>query len=221
MLTHSGDKPFKGGLARHVPTHFSSQSSSKLSSQGKVKEESPSKAGLNKRRKLKNKHRRSLPRPHDFFDAQTMDAIRHRAICLNLATHIESLGNGHSVVFHSTVIARRKEDSGKVKVLLHWTPEDILPDVWVNESDRLQQKTKVVHLSKLPTDTAVHLDPNIYSDVLLTTSRGGQHCHFLHILPRGGDCLLFSLSPSLYSSSPLHPLPDDAGSLVTYFLMTV
>ncbi|XP_047430928.1 zinc finger protein AEBP2 [Mugil cephalus] len=175
MLTHSGDKPFKcvvggcnatfasqGGLARHVPTHFSSQSSSKVSSQGRVKEESPSKAGLNKRRKLKNKHRRSLPRPHDFFDAQTMDAIRHRAICLNLATHIESLGNGHSVVFHSTVIARRKEDSGKVKVLLHWTPEDILPDVWVNESDRLQQKTKVVHLSKLPTDTAVLLDPSIY-----------------------------------------------------------
>uniref|UniRef100_A0A3Q3IMD7 C2H2-type domain-containing protein n=1 Tax=Monopterus albus TaxID=43700 RepID=A0A3Q3IMD7_MONAL len=174
-LTHSGDKPFKcvvggcnatfasqGGLARHVPTHFSSQGSSKVSSQGKLKEESPSKAGLNKRRKLKNKHRRSLPRPHDFFDAQTMDAIRHRAICLNLATHIESLGNGHSVVFHSTVIARRKENSGKVKVLLHWTPEDILPDVWVNESDRLQQKTKVVHLSKLPTDTAVLLDPNIY-----------------------------------------------------------
>nr|XP_019955563.1 PREDICTED: zinc finger protein aebp2-like [Paralichthys olivaceus] len=175
MLTHSGDKPFKcvvggcnatfasqGGLARHVPTHFSSQSSSKMSNQGKVKEESPSKAGLNKRRKLKNKQRRSLPRPHDFFDAQTMDAIRHRAICLNLATHIESLGNGHSVVFHSTVIARRKEDSGKVKLLLHWTPEDILPDVWVNEGDRLQQKTKVVHLSKLPTDTAVLLDPNIY-----------------------------------------------------------
>lgn len=175
MLTHSGDKPFKcvvggcnatfasqGGLARHVPTHFSSQNSSKVSNQGKVKEESPSKAGLNKRKKLKNKHRRSLPRPHDFFDAQTMDAIRHRAICLNLATHIESLGNGHSVVFHSTVIARRKEDSGKVKVLLHWTPEDILPDVWVNESDTLQQKTKVVHLSKLPTDTAVLLDPNIY-----------------------------------------------------------
>ncbi|XP_015207539.2 zinc finger protein AEBP2 isoform X2 [Lepisosteus oculatus] len=175
MLTHSGDKPFKcvvggcnasfasqGGLARHVPTHFSQQNSSKVSSQPKVKEESPSKAGMNKRRKLKNKRRRSLPRPHDFFDAQTMDAIRHRAICLNLATHIESLGNGHSVVFHSTVIARRKEDSGKVKVLLHWTPEDILPDVWVNENDRPQLKTKVVHLSKLPQDTAVLLDPNIY-----------------------------------------------------------
>ncbi|XP_061570301.1 zinc finger protein AEBP2 isoform X2 [Cololabis saira] len=174
MLSHSGDKPFKcvvggcnatfasqGGLARHVPAHFSSQGSSKVNNQSRVKEESPSKAGLNKRRKLRNKYRRSLPRPHDFFDAQTMDAIRHRAICLNLATHIESLGNGHSVVFHSRVVARRKEDSGKVKVLLHWTPEDILPDVWVNESDRLQLKTKVVHLSKLPTDTAVQLDPNI------------------------------------------------------------
>ncbi|TRY83011.1 hypothetical protein DNTS_011391 [Danionella cerebrum] len=175
MLSHSGDKPFKcvvggcnatfasqGGLARHVPTHFSSQNSSKLSSQAKAKEESPSKAGMNKRRKLKCKRRRSLPRPHDFFDAQTMDAIRHRAICLNLATHIESQGKGHSVVFHSTVIARRKEDSGKVKVLLHWMPEDILPDSWVSESDRPQLKTKVVHLSQLPQDTAVLLDPNIY-----------------------------------------------------------
>ncbi|XP_016299758.1 zinc finger protein AEBP2-like [Sinocyclocheilus anshuiensis] len=175
MLSHSGDKPFKcvvggcnatfasqGGLARHVPTHFSSQNSSKLSSQTKVKEESPSKAGINKRKKLKYKRRRSLPRPHDFFDAQTMDAIRHRAICLNLATHIESQGKGHSVVFHSTVIARRKEDSGKVKVLLHWMPEDILPDAWVSESDHPQLKTKVVHLSQLPQDTAVLLDPNIY-----------------------------------------------------------
>ncbi|XP_067415279.1 zinc finger protein AEBP2 isoform X2 [Emydura macquarii macquarii] len=175
MLTHSGDKPFKcvvggcnasfasqGGLARHVPTHFSQQNSSKVTSQPKAKEESPSKAGMNKRRKLKNKRRRSLPRPHDFFDAQTLDAIRHRAICFNLSAHIESLGKGHSVVFHSTVIAKRKEDSGKIKLLLHWTPEDILPDVWVNESERHQLKTKVVHLSKLPKDTALLLDPNIY-----------------------------------------------------------
>ncbi|ELK11980.1 zinc finger protein AEBP2 isoform X2 [Pteropus alecto] len=175
MLTHSGDKPFKcvvggcnasfasqGGLARHVPTHFSQQNSSKVSSQPKAKEESPSKAGINKRRKLKNKRRRSLPRPHDFFDAQTLDAIRHRAICFNLSAHIESLGKGHSVVFHSTVIAKRKEDSGKIKLLLHWMPEDILPDVWVNESERHQLKTKVVHLSKLPKDTALLLDPNIY-----------------------------------------------------------
>nr|XP_061812920.1 zinc finger protein aebp2-like [Nerophis lumbriciformis] len=175
MLTHSGDKPFKcvvggctasfasqGGLARHVPSHFSQQSSSKMSSQAKLKEESPSKAGLNKRKKLKNKRRCSLPRPHDFFDAQTMDAIRHRAICLNLATHIESVGNGHSVVFNSTVLAKRKEGSGKVKVLLHWTPEDILPDVWVNETERSQMKTKVVHLSQLPQETAILLDPNIY-----------------------------------------------------------
>uniref|UniRef100_A0A4W3J2U7 AEBP2-like C-terminal SH3 domain-containing protein n=1 Tax=Callorhinchus milii TaxID=7868 RepID=A0A4W3J2U7_CALMI len=152
----------KAGLLDHVPTHFSQQNSAKVSSQPKVKEESPSKAVMNKRRRLKNKRRRSLPRPHDFFDAQTMDAIRHRAICFNLSTHIESHGNGHSVVFHSTVIARRREDSGKVKVLLHWMPEDILPDVWVNENDRTQLKTQTVHLSKLPQDTALLLDPNIY-----------------------------------------------------------
>ncbi|KAM8973737.1 zinc finger protein AEBP2 [Pelodytes ibericus] len=193
MLTHSGDKPFKcvvggcnasfasqGGLARHVPTHFSQQNSSKVSSHPKSKEESPSKAGLSKRRKLKNKRKRSLSslgssqysaatiqlkaRPHDFFDAQTLDAIRHRAICFNLSAQIESLGNGHSVVFHSTVIAKRKEDTGKIKLLLHWTPEDILPDVWVNENERHQLKTKVVHLSKLPKDTALLLDPNIYRD---------------------------------------------------------
>ncbi|XP_060135134.1 zinc finger protein AEBP2 isoform X2 [Zootoca vivipara] len=195
MLTHSGDKPFKcvvggcnasfasqSGLARHVPTHFSQQNSSKVTNQPKAKEESPSKAGMNKRRKLKNKRRRSLQyskiggvlymgasytrkkyaRPHDFFDAQTLDAIRHRAICFNLSAHIESLGKGHSVVFHSTVIAKRKEESGKIKLLLHWTPEDILPDVWVNESERHQLKTKVVHLSKLPKDAALLLDPNIY-----------------------------------------------------------
>ncbi|KAM6306988.1 zinc finger protein aebp2-like, partial [Podargus strigoides] len=188
MLTHSGDKPFKcvvggcnasfasqGGLARHVPTHFSQQNSSKVASQPKAKEESPSKAGMNKRRKVKNKRRRSLPRPHDFFDAQTLDAIRHRAICFNLSAHIESLGKGHSVVFHSTVIAKRKEDSGKIKLLLHWTPEDILPDVWVNESERHQLKTKVVHLSKLPKDTALLLDPNIYRN----SSKGGTYSGIL------------------------------------------
>ncbi|KAE8612960.1 hypothetical protein XENTR_v10007519 [Xenopus tropicalis] len=138
MLTHSGDKPFKcvvggcnasfasqGGLARHVPTHFSQQNSSKMANHSKSKEESPSKAGLNRKRKLKIKRKRTLPRPHDFFDAQTLDAIRHRAICFNLSAQIESLGNGHSVVFHSTVIAKRKEDTGKVKLLLHWTPEDM------------------------------------------------------------------------------------------------
>lgn len=50
----------QGGLARHVPSHFSQQNSSKMSSQAKLKEESPSKAGLNKRKKLKNKRRCSL-----------------------------------------------------------------------------------------------------------------------------------------------------------------
>lgn len=95
------------------------------------------------------------------MDAQTLDAIRHRATCFNLSAY-RKFREGHSVVFHSIVIAKRKEDSGKIKLLLHWMPEDVLPDVWVNESERHQLKTKVVHLSKLPKDTALLLDPNIY-----------------------------------------------------------
>lgn len=62
----------------------------------------------------------SPARPHDFFDAQTMDAIRHRAICLNLATHIESVGNGHSVVFHSTVSLCAEHF-----LVSHWLPVSI------------------------------------------------------------------------------------------------
>lgn len=54
-----------------------------------------------------------------------------------------------------------------------------LPDVWVNESERLQQKTKVVHLSKLPTDTAVLLDPNIYRCVVGVGVGGGSYLLYL------------------------------------------
>lgn len=50
----------QGGLARHVPSHFSQQNSSRMSGQAKLKEDSPSKAGLNKRKKLRNKRRCSL-----------------------------------------------------------------------------------------------------------------------------------------------------------------
>lgn len=42
-----------------------------------------------------------------------------------------------------------------------------LPDVWVNETERSQLKTKVVHLSQLPQDTAMLLDPNIYRCVFV------------------------------------------------------
>uniref|UniRef100_A0A4W5JLP7 AEBP2-like C-terminal SH3 domain-containing protein n=1 Tax=Hucho hucho TaxID=62062 RepID=A0A4W5JLP7_9TELE len=37
-----------------------------------------------------------------------------------------------------------------------------LPDVWVNETERSELNTKVVHLSQLPQDSAMLLDPNIY-----------------------------------------------------------
>ncbi|CAM9101566.1 unnamed protein product [Lampetra fluviatilis] len=177
VLSHSGDKPFKCvidgctatfasqmGLARHVPTHFSgSTSAGRPPSQPRLKEESPSKAlGSKRKQRLRCKRRFSLPKPDDFFDAQMMDTIRHRLMSFNLNTQVDSQGGGHSVVFHSAVVARRKDETGKVKVLLHWTPEDILPDVWVSENDSLEFRTKLVHLSKLPKDSTCFLDPNIY-----------------------------------------------------------
>ncbi|KAK8784786.1 hypothetical protein V5799_008849 [Amblyomma americanum] len=57
--------------------------------------------------------------------------------------------NGSTVTFHGTVVARRKENTGKVKVLLHWVPEHVLPDSWVSEN---QSTEKVVALSSLSAD---------------------------------------------------------------------
>lgn len=64
-----------------------------------------------------------------------MDAIRHRAICLNLATHIESLGNGHSVVFHSTVGAHTHTHTYTDKhahTRTHSLPKSKLKQRWNN-----------------------------------------------------------------------------------------
>ncbi|KAL3222989.1 hypothetical protein MRX96_027879 [Rhipicephalus microplus] len=57
--------------------------------------------------------------------------------------------NGYTVTFHGTVVAKRKESTGKVKVLLHWVPENILPDSWEPEN---QSTEKVVALSTLSAD---------------------------------------------------------------------
>ncbi|KAG7246355.1 hypothetical protein CRUP_011269 [Coryphaenoides rupestris] len=85
-------------------------------------------------------------------------------------------------------------------------PEDILPDVWVNECERQQQKTKVVHLSKLPTDTALLLDPSIYSG-----RHGHQSLILLHLSdPAGGappslsSCLYFVLFLPSTPPPPCH-----------------
>lgn len=62
--------------------------------------------------------------------------------------------------------AREYEDRGTINLgqlqIIDFSLFHSLPDVWVNESERHQLKTKVVHLSKLPKDTALLLDPNIY-----------------------------------------------------------
>lgn len=52
-----------------------------------------------------------------------------------------------------------------------------LPDVWVNETERSGLKTKVVHLSQLPQDTAMLLDPNIYRWVCVCNEAIGLFVH--------------------------------------------
>lgn len=74
----------QGGLARHVPSHFSQQNSSKMSSQAKLKEESPSKAGLNKRKKLKNKRRCSLRTYLTDTQTKTVSNVSCCGFCLFL-----------------------------------------------------------------------------------------------------------------------------------------
>ncbi|GFY48838.1 hypothetical protein TNIN_180101 [Trichonephila inaurata madagascariensis] len=63
---------------------------------------------------------------------------------------MNSGGPPSAITFHSSVIGRRIDPSGKVNILLHWTPEEMLPDSWVSEADILSNLQKTIPLSKLP-----------------------------------------------------------------------
>lgn len=76
-------------------------------------------------------------RMFDYFDAGIMEGLQHRLVNM---TEVQTQGNvtiaaGNTVSLHSKVMARRVEPDGKMKVLLHWYPEDILPDEWVTETE--------------------------------------------------------------------------------------
>lgn len=125
---------------------------------------------LRLRKKLKCRRRAWATAKHaDFFDAGVMEELRHRLADVSAPqTPTEPHSwNGSTVTFHGTVVARRKENTGKVKVLLHWTPEHILPDSWVAED---QSTEKVVALSSLSADDFHTL--NLWPKDLPSTSSG-------------------------------------------------
>lgn len=105
---------------------------------------------LRLRKKLKCRKRASATAKHaDFFDASMMEQLRHQLTEMippesPLDTHSK---DGTSVTFHGTVVARRKGNEGKVNVLMHWTPEHVLPDTWVPEGRSSAEK--VVSVSSL------------------------------------------------------------------------
>nr|XP_037273481.1 LOW QUALITY PROTEIN: uncharacterized protein LOC119165405 [Rhipicephalus microplus] len=113
--------------------------------------ESPLKL-LRLRKKLKCRRRAWATAKHaDFFDAGVMEELKHRLgkVSAPQSPAEPHSWNGYTVTFHGTVVAKRKESTGKVKVLLHWVPENILPDSWEPEN---QSTEKVVALSTLSAD---------------------------------------------------------------------
>lgn len=171
ILTHSGDKPFKcivdgcdmrfpshHGLERHVNSHFNTQQPA-APKPAKLREDTPTK--LWKKKKMKRK-RPQLVRTGDFFDSGIMERLQQELVTLTRITQIDLEGSADSITFHGTVIARRTEDSEKVKVLLHWTPENIFPDCWVPECQVEEMSKRVIPLTSLPQETAATLHSSFY-----------------------------------------------------------
>ncbi|KAK3576345.1 hypothetical protein CHS0354_039279 [Potamilus streckersoni] len=173
ILCHSGDKPFRcivegcgmrftsqHSLERHVNSHFSALEHTPNNKQTKCREDTPTK--LWKRKRLKTKGRFVRVRATDFFDSGIMERLQQELSNIANQTQIDLNGSNNLITFHSTVIARRTDQSGKVHVLLHWNPEDILPDDWVLESQVPSLTTQCIPFNQLPRDSVLNLHPALY-----------------------------------------------------------
>lgn len=170
ILCHGGNKPFKcivercdqrftsqSALERHVNSHFNSASAPNGSKVGRSKDDTPTK--LIKKKKLRYRRKCMAVKTEDFFDARIMEHVRHGLLELNSITGLDTEGIPGTITFYSTVIARRMEGGGKVKVLLHWSPENMLPDNWVPESQASSLSHRIIPISSLPRDVLAQLDP--------------------------------------------------------------
>ncbi|KAI1287116.1 Zinc finger protein AEBP2 [Halotydeus destructor] len=110
-----------------------------------------------KRKKCRIKKRCLIRRcSEDFFDSSTMEQIQFSLFRLNQMTAVDTNG-GQNVLFSSTVKAVLTCKDGKVKKLLHWFPEEILPDEWVSDEEEGMKKTKSVPITSLPKDVVSSL----------------------------------------------------------------
>ncbi|XP_064595597.1 zinc finger protein jing-like [Liolophura sinensis] len=171
ILCHSGNKPFRcivegcdlrfpsqHTLERHVNNHFNTQPPPSARAV-RSRDDTPTKICRKKRLKRK---RPAQVKTGDFFDSGMMDIIRQDMIKLTKKTQIDVNSGSNSVTFQSTVIGRRTDESGKTHLLLHYTPEDVLPDSWIPESQVDKSGVQSIPISNLPRDSVLNLDQSLY-----------------------------------------------------------
>ncbi|XP_064490347.1 zinc finger protein jing homolog isoform X2 [Ornithodoros turicata] len=160
--------PTQAALQRHVNAHFdprspagrgpgtsgngpggSGGSGSVGSVNGTSSAESPLKLPRLKRRLRCRRKGWATAKHNDFFDGCVLEQLRHRLVEMTARQSPLDMHShpGNSITFHGTVIARRKEDGGKVKVLMHWLPEDVIPDSWLPEGHSAEKTVPVTCLS--------------------------------------------------------------------------
>lgn len=134
VVCHCGDKPFRcivdgcslsftshKGLEKHVNNHFKLQ---------QLPNQRPSKSREDTPTKMWKKRRCRKSRPPgvkqvDFFDDGIMEKVQAELTYITDLTQIDLNGSSNSATFHSCVIGRRTDRTGKVQALLHWQPEQV------------------------------------------------------------------------------------------------
>ncbi|KAK3753761.1 hypothetical protein QZH41_016440 [Actinostola sp. cb2023] len=98
----------------------------------------------------------------DFVNPKTVETIKNKLphmmpLCYEIGI------DGTKIILHSKVLGKRiNEKSGETDVLLHWAPDELLPDEWIPLDDYDKHKSRVVHISSLPNHIVAELDPAFY-----------------------------------------------------------
>ncbi|XP_011503553.1 PREDICTED: zinc finger protein jing [Ceratosolen solmsi marchali] len=176
VLSHGGNKPFQcivdgcgnrfssqTALERHVNGHFNQSETSSTTSR-----KSTDVSGKLVRRNGKKLRYRRQPwsaRIFDYFDSGVMEGLQHRLLELAKMRTRGKLAEtpGDSMTLTSQVLAKRVEMDGKIRVLLRWYPQDIEPDEWVLENDKMNIKHVTIRsvATKLPDEVNIALYPAV------------------------------------------------------------
>lgn len=156
VLCHLGNKPYRC-IVPHCRMRFASQFLLKRHVNGHLDQSRPPRKGdtaaARQMRKRKLRNTKPCPvRTDDYFDSMTMESIQNELVRSTQLTQVDLLHSGNTLTFHSSILARRVESSGRQETLLRWRPRNLLPDQWVPESQVASYARQVVPLSSLPSD---------------------------------------------------------------------